>query len=48
MHGVSVRAKWLGLAVPVLSLAAALAFAGPAMASGGGGSGGVVAAGVAP
>ena len=40
MHGVSIRPKWLGLAVPVLSLAGALAFAGPAMASGGGGSGG--------
>jgi hypothetical protein len=40
MHVVSIRPKWLGLAVPVLSVAAFLAFAGPAMASGGGGGGG--------
>ncbi|HEX3965408.1 MAG TPA: hypothetical protein VHZ03_53650 [Trebonia sp.] len=38
----SIRPKWLGLAVPVLSVAASLAFAGPAMASGGGGGGGTV------
>jgi hypothetical protein len=40
MHVVSIRPKWLGLAVPVLAVAASLAFAGPAMASGGGGGGG--------
>jgi hypothetical protein len=40
MHVVSIRPKWLGLALPVLAVAASLAFAGPALASGGGGSGG--------
>lgn len=37
MHVVPFRSGWLRLAVPVLSVAAALAIAGPAAASGGGG-----------
>jgi hypothetical protein len=40
MHVLSVRSKRLGLAVPLLSAAALLAFAGPAFAQGGGGGNG--------